>query len=1034
MADKSFDGEAREKISASLLPKAIKYFMFLGSKEIYFKKIIKKYMNTKIKLIMGLFVFFGLAFSAPFAHAQYVPGPVVSYTSATIYGYVTPNGSPTEAWFEWGTSSSLGNRTPSQTFNYNSQYSFTLTGLSEGTTYYYQAKASNTFGVASGEIKSFTTLTHPITQTPTVTLTANPASIQYGGNSTLTWSSANTTYCNSSWTTNNATNGSALVYPTATTTYYITCTGAGGTANASTTVTVASYPSPTVTLRVDNNNLTSGGSTYVRWTTTGNPTSCVASGGANGWAGVKSTTSGSFYTGSLYSTTTYNITCSNSSGSSSDVVTVNVNSINIPQAPTVSLIANPSNIQYGGSSTLSWNSSGATSCNATWTTSNTTSGYRTVSPTATTTYSITCTGEGGSTTDTTTVTVGQQNIAPTVKISASNTNVNYGSSTYVNWTSTNASSCTANGGANNWAGTKDLSGNFYTGSLNNTTTYSITCSNNAGLSATDSVTVNVGGQNATLNVNTNGATNLGMNYATLNGYLSSSGTSNIYAWFEWGTSSYYGNQTGQVNYGSNTGTSYSYYLSGLSPNTTYYYRAVAQANNGQLIYGSQMSFTTLNNYNNNYCSYNNCYFNYNNQPLVTTYSATGVSNTYAILNGYVDPNGSYAMRWFEWGTNYSFLYTSTNRMSQGTYAGNFSETLYNLTPNTVYYFRAAALGGNGATVYGNTLTFITTNYGSNTNTCTYGNCAPTAVTTSATSIGSDSARISGLGLVSNSAYTTGYFEYGTTSSLGRSTENKNIGNTQSNPFYENLYNLSPNTTYYYRAVVTNQYGTARGDILSFTTSGGNINSNTNTNTVYRNTTVVTNTTTTNGTSKSSLVFLTINKNNESIRRGDVIQYVVNYKNVSSKSLSDVVLQVYIPKELEFIEASRGSFSSLNNILLSNIGNLNPGEEGSVMISVKVTSDAQIGKITVVTANMAYTVSSTGSQEEVFAYSKNTIEGGTESGQLGALALLFGNSFLPNNLIGWLLLILLLVLLILTARKAYYGPRTAVATSIDKSHH
>jgi len=168
-------------------------------------------------------------------------------------------------------------------------------------------------------------------------------------------------------------------------------------------------------------------------------------------------------------------------------------------------------------------------------------------------------------------------------------------------------------------------------------------------------------------------------------------------------------------------------------------------------------------------------------------------------------------------------------------------------------------------------------------------------------------------------------------------------------------------------------------------------------------------------------------------RGDIVEYIVNYKNVSSRNLRDIVLQISIPKELEFMETSRGYFSTENSTVVVNIGYLNPQEEGSVRVTVRVTTDAQIGKIVVVTANLAYTIIDNNTQEEVFAYAKNTIEDrGTI--QLGALAFLFGNGFLPNSILGWLLLILLIILIILAVRRAYYGPRTVfIPQNIDKDH-
>lgn len=80
----------------------------------------------------------------------------------------------------------------------------------------------------------------PTPSQPTVTLNANPTTINSGISSTLTWSSTNATSCTSSgaWTGNRPTSGSLSVSPTSTSTYSLACTGAGGTANASRTVTV----------------------------------------------------------------------------------------------------------------------------------------------------------------------------------------------------------------------------------------------------------------------------------------------------------------------------------------------------------------------------------------------------------------------------------------------------------------------------------------------------------------------------------------------------------------------------------------------------------------------------------------------------------------------------------------------------------------------------------------------------------------------------------------------------------------------------
>ena len=84
----------------------------------------------------------------------------VGATGATLNGSVIPNGLETNAWFEWGTDSTLagysttgtqavGSGTTSQTIHQ------ALTGLATGTIYYYRVAASNGSGTSKGAILSF---------------------------------------------------------------------------------------------------------------------------------------------------------------------------------------------------------------------------------------------------------------------------------------------------------------------------------------------------------------------------------------------------------------------------------------------------------------------------------------------------------------------------------------------------------------------------------------------------------------------------------------------------------------------------------------------------------------------------------------------------------------------------------------------------------------------------------------------------------------------------------------------------------------
>jgi hypothetical protein len=84
----------------------------------------------------------------------------VAASSATVSGSVNPNGQATTAWFQWGTSTSLGNATPQQSVGSGTSaqtISANLSGLAPGTTYYFRIVAQNSAGASQGAIQSFTT-------------------------------------------------------------------------------------------------------------------------------------------------------------------------------------------------------------------------------------------------------------------------------------------------------------------------------------------------------------------------------------------------------------------------------------------------------------------------------------------------------------------------------------------------------------------------------------------------------------------------------------------------------------------------------------------------------------------------------------------------------------------------------------------------------------------------------------------------------------------------------------------------------------
>ena len=121
------------------------------------------------------------------------------------------------------------------------------------------------------------------------------------------------------------------------------------------------------------------------------------------------------------------------------------------------------------------------------------------------------------------------------------------------------------------------------------TTYNctFTVTNAYGFSSTDTMLVYANDGSSV--VQTNPAANILNNQATLNGQLLSNTSYNTQVWFQWGTTTNYGNQT-NVQTLNNAGL-FNQNIANLSTNTNYHFRAVAQTTSGTF-YGQDMTFHT----------------------------------------------------------------------------------------------------------------------------------------------------------------------------------------------------------------------------------------------------------------------------------------------------------------------------------------------------------------------------------------------------------------------------------------------------------
>ena len=302
-----------------------------------------------------------------------------------------------------------------------------------GQSYTFKLTVTNVAGLSSSAF------THVSTSTPQsaliVRFDATPNQINAGQSSTLNWVVQGATAISINNNIGNvAATGTTTVTPTSTTTYTLTATGPTGNVTASATVTVGAAPAGNpqiIRFEASPLSIAPGGSSTLSWTTTGASTVSIS--------GVGTVPVNGSTTVSPTQTTTYTLTASSSDGKSVTApVTVTVASGSVPQI--VVFVATPQTIDAGQSTKLCWQVTGATSIkidpgvgsnlNA--------NDCATVSPTATTTYTLTATNATGQIQGNVTVNVGAVRILSFTANPVTSTAA--GNPVVLSWTTQNATS------------------------------------------------------------------------------------------------------------------------------------------------------------------------------------------------------------------------------------------------------------------------------------------------------------------------------------------------------------------------------------------------------------------------------------------------------------------------------------------------------------------------------------------------------------------------------------------------------------------
>jgi uncharacterized protein YaiE (UPF0345 family) len=289
----------------------------------------------------------------------------------------------------------------------------------------------------------------------------------------------------------------------------------------------------------------------------------------------------------------------------------------------------------------------------------------------------------------------------------------------------------------------------------------------------------------------------------VNGNINPEGAFTNY-WYEYGLTSNLGIKTVNQTVGSGfVQISAPAYITGLSKNTSYYFRLVGENAYG-MVAGAIYTFGT---------SQTNPP-PVGSAPTVKTTNATSISQTTANLNGDVTANKTGTQYWFEYGKTAKLGNTSTfYSAGDGSAKTPVSISLSSLDPWTTYYFRLNAQNQFG-TINGSILNFKTTGQSSAK--------APSVTTGSATNITSSGAALNGT-VTPNLADTKYWFEYSTDSLLGsvllKSTSPISVGaGGVVIPLSNVITGLNSKTNYYFRIVAQNSFGTVRGEKATFKTN------------------------------------------------------------------------------------------------------------------------------------------------------------------------------------------------------------------------
>ncbi len=531
-------------------------------------------------------------------------------------------------------------------------------------------------------------------------------------------------------------------------------------------------------------------------------------------------------------------------------------------------------------------------------------------------------------------------------------------------------------------------------------------------------------------------------------------------WFEYGETPALGRST--IEQPNSNGT-FSDFIVNLRPGTTYYYRAIARPQQTGFFgyigsyFGSSSSYCTQVQYGQTLTFTTRGGFRYQPPVIpvipvlpapvllqsVTTQPAQGITQVSARLNGIATMNNQLSQGWFEWGPTVA-LGQQTAPADLGVFASNtFYAIASNVQPNTTYYFRAVLQNRQtGNTLRGSILSFRTLGqvYVDRTPT-------PTPIPTVAP------ARVTIAKEVANISFPNGTKDCVAgfvSNSIGYLITLKNTGSqtadevTVRDP-------LSPYTQFV-SATDGGTYDQSKKEVVwHLTLRAGEVKQLQIVSQIVRVTEniVADNAATVhaNGVSKTSNmthliitidpITLALVTDKRAVSPGETMVYTAIFRNESQAPINDAVLQVILPANTTFVGTDRGDFNPVDSSIVLKAGSMKAKEEGRIRFSVQVNKTARAGETLISEAILDYRDVIGFQQVNTHNFVPVRVGGAVATGPAGAsssaqgLGMLFGTGFLPQTLLGWLILLVVIVALIMVGRRAMRADvdRTSITTKI-----